>query len=135
MKKVLLFSATALLILGSCVSKKDFLALETKQKNTQDLLNTATVKLNRCLADEAASAARLKELQARLADVKERNTDLIESTKDLTVLTTKGATNLEKSLESLKEKDLKISRLQDALNQKRQCHSCFSNKLKERSWS
>ena len=36
----------------------------------------------------------------------------------MTVLTTKGAENLEKSLESLKEKDLKISRLQDALTKK-----------------
>lgn len=118
MKKIILLSATALLLLSSCVSKKEFAALEAKNKETQDLLNTATVKLNRCLADEAASAARLKELQERLADMKSTNKDLIESTKDMTVLTTKGATNLEKSLESLKEKDLKISRLQDALTKK-----------------
>jgi len=118
MKKVLLLSATALLILSSCVSKKEFTALEAKQKETQDLLNSATVKLNRCLADEAASAARLKEMQERLADMKSANKDLIESTKDMTMLTTKGAENLEKSLESLKEKDLKISRLQDALTKK-----------------
>lgn len=118
MKRVLLLSITAVLILSSCVSKKDFLALESKQQETQDLLNSATVKLNRCLADEAASAARLKELQARLKDLKETNSGLIESTKDMTVLTTQGAQNLEKSLESLKEKDLKISRLQDALTKK-----------------
>jgi len=118
MKRVLLLSMTAMLILSSCVSKKDFLALETKQKETQDLLNSATVKLNRCLADEAASAARLKELQARLADMKANNEQLIETSKDMTVLTTQGAQNLEKSLESLKEKDLKISRLQDALTKK-----------------
>ena len=40
------------------------------------------------------------------------------STKDLTILTSKGADNLERSLESMKEKDLKISRLQDAVNKK-----------------
>ncbi|AXO79698.1 hypothetical protein DZC78_04615 [Olleya aquimaris] len=118
MKRILLLSASALLLLSSCVSKKEFAALEAKQKETQDLLNTATVKLNSCLADEAASAARLKELQARLADMKANNQALIESSKDMTVLTTKGAANLEKSLESLKEKDLKISRLQDALTKK-----------------
>ena len=118
MKKILLYSASALLLLTSCVSKKEFAALEAKQKETQDLLNTATVKLNSCLADEAASAARIKELQERLADMKAANKDLIESTKDMTVLTTKGAENLERSLESLREKDLKISRLQDALTKK-----------------
>ena len=118
MKKLVLFGAVALLTLSSCVSKKDFMALEEKQKETQDLLNTATVKLNRCLADEAAQSARAKELQERLADMKATNQALIETSKDMTVLTTKGATNLEKSLESLKEKDLKISRLQDALTKK-----------------
>lgn len=50
--------------------------------------------------------------------MRQTNADLIQSSKELTMLTSKGATNLEKSLESLKEKDLKISRLQDALNKK-----------------
>jgi len=118
MKKILLLSFTALLILSSCVSKKEFAALEAKHKETKDQLNSATVKLNKCLADEAAAAARGKQLEARLADMKATNQDLIQSTKDMTVLTSKGASNLEKSLESLKEKDLKISRLQDALTKK-----------------
>ncbi|WP_272023639.1 OmpA/MotB family protein [Olleya namhaensis] len=118
MKKILLLSASALLLLSSCVSKKEFAALEAKQKETQDLLNTATVKLNSCLADEAASAARLKEIQARLTDMKANNLALIESTKDMTMLTAQGAKNVEKSLESLKEKDLRITRLQDALTKK-----------------
>ncbi|AEH02691.1 OmpA/MotB domain protein [Lacinutrix sp. 5H-3-7-4] len=114
----MIFGAAALLTLSSCVSKKDYMALEDKHKETQDLLNTATVKLNKCLADEAASAARLQELKDRLADMKSSNQALIETSKDLTVLTTQGAKNVEKSLESLKEKDLKISRLQDALTKK-----------------
>lgn len=118
MKKVLLLSVGAFLLLSSCVSKKEYAALEAKHKETQDLLNTATVKLNSCLADKAAEIARVKELQDRLADMKANNEALIQSTKDMTVLTTKGAENLEKSLESLKEKDLKISRLQDALTKK-----------------
>ncbi|WP_397363094.1 flagellar motor protein MotB [Olleya sp. R77988] len=118
MKRILLLSASALLLLSSCVSKKDFAALELKQQETQDLLNSATVKLNSCLAEEAASAARIKELRDRLADLRTDNLALIESTKDMTVLTAQGAKNVEKSLESLKEKDLKISRLQDALTKK-----------------
>jgi len=125
MKKLLVLSAVALLTLSSCVSKKDFMALEEKQKNTQDLLNTATVKLNKCLADEAAASARIIEINQRLKDAKDALTDLkssnkalIESSKDMTVLTTQGAKNLEKSLESIREKELKISRLQDALTKK-----------------
>ena len=70
MKKIVLFGAVALLTLSSCVSKKEFLALEEEHKKTQDLLNSATVKLNKCLADEAAASARGKALEERLADMK-----------------------------------------------------------------
>ena len=53
MKKLMTMSICTMLLLASCVSKKEYLALEEKQKETQDLLNTATVKLNACLSDAA----------------------------------------------------------------------------------
>ena len=118
MKKLLILLMVSSIAFTSCVSKKKYGELEAKQKNTQDLLNTCTVKLNDCLTDRAEASARAKQLEERLADMKKTNEDLIQSSKDLTMLTSKGATNLEKSLESLKEKDLKISRLQDAVNKK-----------------
>ena len=118
MKKLIGFGLVALFLFSSCVSKKEYASLEAKQKETQDLLNTATVKLNSCLSDAAAANASLVALRDQLADLKKTNRDLIETSKDMTVLTTKGAENLEKSLESLREKDLKISRLQDALTKK-----------------
>ena len=111
MKKGLLSILILSMTLTSCVSKKKYAALETKQKETQDLLNTATVKLNTCLTEREALAQQIDFL-------KKNNSDLINNVGNLTTLTTKGATNLEKSLESLKEKDLKINRLQDALTKK-----------------
>ena len=49
MKKILLLAATASIVLSSCVSKKEFADLEARHKETKDLLNSATVKLNACL--------------------------------------------------------------------------------------
>lgn len=118
MKKIMLLSVFSLLVLSSCVSKKEYAALETKQKETQDLLNTATVKLNSCVSERAAAQARVEGLQEQLADLRRTNLDLIDTKGNLTTLTKKGAENLERSLESLKEKDLKITRLQDALTKK-----------------
>ncbi|NRB82858.1 MAG: OmpA family protein [Winogradskyella sp.] len=118
MKKLMSVGVCFMLLLASCVSKKDYLALEAKQQETQDLLNSATVKLNKCLSDEAAANARVETMKDQLADLRKANQDLIDTKGNLTTLTQKGAENLEKSLESLKEKDLKISRLQDALNKK-----------------
>ena len=118
MRKLMLLSVMSLLIFGSCVSKKQYAELEAKQKETQDLLNSATVKLNSCLSEKSAAQARVDAMKDQLNDLRKANEDLINTKGNLTTLTQKGAENLEKSLESLKEKDLKITRLQDALNRK-----------------
>jgi chemotaxis protein MotB len=118
MKKIILSLLVLSLSLTSCVSKKKFTELEAKQKTTQDLLNTATVKLNTCLTEREALAKEKLALTSQIDFLKKTNSDLINNMGNLTTLTTKGAENLEKSLESLKEKDLKISRLQDALTKK-----------------
>jgi len=118
MKKILILIVSTGLLMTSCVSKKQFSELESKYRTTQDLLNTATVKLNSCEADRAAANARIASLEERLEDLRATNKNLIESSKSMTILTQTGASNLEKSLESLREKDLKINRLQDALNKK-----------------
>ncbi len=118
MRKALLLTITAALALSSCVSKKEFAALEAENKQNKDLLNSATVKLNSCLEERASAVAEANALRDRVNDLKNQTTNLIESNKELTLLTSKGASNVEKTLESLKEKDLKISRLQDALTKK-----------------
>jgi chemotaxis protein MotB len=118
MRKLMLLSVAGMFIMTSCVSKKEFMALENKQKETQDLLNSATVKLNSCLSEKAAAQARVETMKDQLADLRKSNQDLIDTKGNLTTLTQKGAENLEKSLESLKERDLKITRLQDALTKK-----------------
>ena len=118
MRKVLVLAAFVPFVFTSCVSKKKFTALEAQHKETQDLLNSATVKLNSCLSEKDLLNAEKSSLMSQLDYLKKNNSDLINSSKEMTVLTTKGAQNLEKSLESLREKDLKITRLQDALTKK-----------------
>lgn len=110
MKKVVI-ALSLLTLLTSCVSKKQYAALEAKNKETQDLLNTCTVKLNSCLEEKAG-------LKATVDGLNNQNQLLISQSKDMTILTAKGGENLEKALESIKEKDLKISRMQDALTKK-----------------
>lgn len=129
--KHLVLLVSAGLLMGSCVTKKQFTELQAKQKKTQDLLNTATVKLNACEADKAASQVRITSYEERIAELKKDKQDLVESSKDLTMLTQKGATNLEKSLESLQERDLKINRLQDALNKKDSVSLAIVSSLKK----
>ena len=110
MKKIVV-ALSVLVLLTSCVTKKKYTALEAKNKETQDLLNTCTVKLNSCLEEKAG-------LSATVAGLKDLNQTLASQSKDMAILSTKVAENIEKALESIKEKDLKITRMQDALTKK-----------------
>jgi len=118
MKKIFAFGIISLLIISSCGPNKELVAAQNELRNTKDLLNTATIKLNSCLSDKAVAEASLDGLKDQLRDLRKTNDALFSSTKEMTVLTTKGAENLEKTLESLKERDLKISKLQDAVSKK-----------------
>ena len=111
MKKIMLLTATAALLLSSCVSQKKYAELETLQQETKDQLNTATVKLNSCLDEKERLGEQIKTLN-------NQNSALLNNVGNLATLSTKEASNLEKSLESIKEKDMKIQRMQDAITKK-----------------
>ncbi|QJP34942.1 OmpA family protein [Nonlabens sp. Ci31] len=117
MKKIfLMLLAGGLLV--SCASKKDLEAALAKQKETKELLDTATVKLNACLADERASNARIEGFKEQITTLKNSNNALLSNQGDLVTLSTQGSRNLERSLESMREKDLQIRSLNDAITKK-----------------
>ncbi|MDQ7916962.1 OmpA family protein [Mesonia sp. MT50] len=115
MKRIFLLTASAVFLFSSCVSSKKYKAMETKQQDTQDLLNTATIKLNTCLEDKEY---RVNSLKDQINLLKNTNSALLNAQGDLSTLSKKGAENLERSLESMKEKDLQIKTMRDAINKK-----------------
>ncbi|MFJ1350455.1 flagellar motor protein MotB [Capnocytophaga canimorsus] len=130
MKKTFVFIFTLGLLATSCVSKKQYAELEAKHKETQDLLNSATVRLNTCLEDAAGLRAKVTGLQNQNDLLKENNQQLINNMGNLTTLTQKGAENLEKSLESLREKDLTIRNLRDAVTRRDSVNLALVQSLK-----
>lgn len=112
MKKALLaLSLAVLLISTSCGTKKKLAELESKNKECQDLLNSTTVKLNLCLSEKTSMSTQIDFL-------KKTNGDLMNNMNNVTTLSSQSASNIEKALETIKEKDLKITRMQDALTKK-----------------
>ncbi len=111
MKKIMLLSATAAILLSSCVSQKKYAELEATQRDTENKLNTATVKLNSCLDEK-------ENLSAQVSTLNNTNAALLNNVGDLATLSKKEAENLERSLESIKEKDLAIKSMRDAINKK-----------------
>jgi len=130
MKKFLILVACSSLFLTSCVSNKEHAALEAKQKTTQDLLNTATVKLNDCLSESSGLSAENNVLKSQVTYLNATNGELINQIGDFTDLTIKGASNLEKSLEGMKEKDLTINKLRDAITRRDSVNLALVQSLK-----
>ena len=118
MKKFFLLILTVSFLLPSCVSQKKYAALESMNQQSKDLLNSATVKLNSCIDEKAGAEAELKTLKEQVTFLKNNNEDLINNMGNLTTLSQKGADNLERSLESMKEKDLTINTMRDAVTRR-----------------
>ncbi|WP_038265342.1 OmpA/MotB family protein [Zhouia amylolytica] len=123
MKKILFYGLGLTVLFSSCVSQKKYADLESKYKESQDLLNSATVKLNSCLEEKSSLNSQIDRLSAS-------NKDLINQIGNFTDLTKKGAENLEKSLESLQEKDLTIRKLQDAVTRRDSVNLALVQSLK-----
>ena len=126
--KILRMKKFVLILLGglaltSCVSNKKFRALQDQLKSTEDLLNTATVKLNSCLKDREL-------LQSNNELLRKNNEGLLTNLGNMTMLTQKGAGNLERSLESIKEKDLTIKNLRDAVTRRDSINLALVQSLK-----
>tara|TARA_Y200000002_G_scaffold280404_1_gene234541 strand:- start:136 stop:1011 length:876 start_codon:yes stop_codon:yes gene_type:complete len=118
MKRTLILLIAIPALLASCVSQKKYTALEADHKETKDLLNSATVRLNKCIDEKAKSDASVSALRDQITFLKANNQELINNMGNLTTLSQKGAENLERSLESLKEKDMRITRMQDAVTRR-----------------
>tara|TARA_B100000287_G_scaffold43478_1_gene39185 strand:+ start:174 stop:1022 length:849 start_codon:yes stop_codon:yes gene_type:complete len=116
MKKAVTLILTV--FLASCVSQKKFTELEQLQQNTKSLLDTTTIKMNACEEEKEAALASLETLKEQNKFLNANNQDLINNIGNLTTLSQKGAENLERSLESMKEKDLRIEKMQDAVTKK-----------------
>lgn len=130
MKKIIIFGGVIALLFSSCVSQKKYAELEDRYNSTQDLLNSATVRLNVCLEERAALQAKANSLESQVAYLNETNRDLIRSVGDFTELSRKGAENLQQSLQSLQEKDLTIRKLQDAVNRRDSVNLALVTSLK-----
>jgi chemotaxis protein MotB len=89
--------------------------MEGMYKTTQDELKTAEMKLSAC-EDEKKNM--MSSYESQIKTLESTNSVLLNTTGDFATISKKGAENLERSLESMKEKDLQIKTMRDAINKK-----------------
>ncbi|MBP8824076.1 MAG: OmpA family protein [Flavobacteriales bacterium] len=125
MNRSLLILLAASLALGSCVSKKKYTAIQLSNQTLNEKLDAAKRALDECTAAKAGMEGRNANLQTSVDHLKEQvqemsvtNQALLNNVGNMATLSAKEAANLEKSLESIKEKDLQIRTMQEALTKK-----------------
>ncbi len=116
--KHFIYFVIVLLLASACVPAKKYKLLEAQyrvlddnNRSTNNDLSSTKTALNYCNNEKDRLAAEIEYL-------KEVNKNLMNNVADMTNLTKKEAENLEKSLEKIREKDLQIRTLNEAINRK-----------------
>lgn len=117
MKKLLFFAAIAL-FLTSCVSKKKYAYVTQAEADASAEVASLKEKLNDCEKARAVAETKVDNLEQQVNLLNNTNAALLNNSGDLATLSAKQAENLEKSLESIREKDLQIRTMQDAITKK-----------------
>lgn len=109
----------------SCVSKKKYAALQASNQTLLDKAGALQHDLDDCRNAKSAADARINNLETsnqhlrdQVSEMSVTNQALLNNVGNMATLSKQEATNLEKSLESIKEKDLQIRTMQDALDKK-----------------
>lgn len=125
MKRTILYWLSLLFLLGSCVPKKKYAAIQASNETLKNKLDEANRGLSDCNSQKSILDARLAELQNKNEHLKDQvnqlnntNAALLNNVSQMATLSAKEAQNLESSLEQIKEQDLRIRSLQDALTKK-----------------
>ena len=113
-----LATAVAIGILSSCVSSKKYKTLQEKYNSSEMAKKANADALGRLQGDLSDCNNQKAKLTADLEEYRKTNAQLLSSMGEMAMLTRKEAENLTNSLEKLKEKDMHIKTLNQAINRK-----------------
>ncbi|EAR13992.1 putative flagellar motor protein MotB [Polaribacter irgensii 23-P] len=114
MKKLSLILFSVILV-SSCVSKKEFVALQADKTKTQEELVAVKSNLQKCIIDKEKEVLSLEERVKYLQDDKK---NALKQVENLTVLTQSSSDNIKTVIAQLSEKDKYINGVREAMTQK-----------------
>jgi len=114
MKKISLILISVMFV-SSCVSKKDFAALQSEKTKTQAQLVTVKGNLQKCLIEQDEKVFALTE-QIKYLQADKKNA--LKQVENLTVLTQSSSDNIKTVIAQLSAKDKYINGVREAMTQK-----------------
>jgi chemotaxis protein MotB len=116
MKKI---SILLLLVLtASCVSQKEFTALQEKHEQAESELVNVKANLQKCLVEKEKEDAQAFALTEQVKYLKEDKKNALKQVENLTVLTQSSSDNIKSVISQLSEKDKYINGIREAMTQK-----------------
>lgn len=115
-KLVLLFLCAV--VVSSCISKKEYAALEAQHQRTKDELVAVKSNLTKCLIEKEKCQSEAVSLNKQIEDLKNDKKKTLEYVDNLTVLTKGANDNIKETLAQLSKKDKYINRIRAAASKK-----------------
>ena len=117
MKKIALFLLTIILV-SSCVAKKEFVALQAKHDKTKTELVNVKTNLQKCIIEKEKEDTKVFSLTEQVKALKEDKKTALKQVENLTVLTQSSSDNIKSVISQLSEKDKYINGVREAMTQK-----------------
>jgi chemotaxis protein MotB len=124
MKKIIL-SLAVVLLLASCVSKKEYASLEASNQKTKDELLAVRANLTKCLIEaeknqslSTAYSTKITDLESTVNELQKDKRKTLEFVDNLTVLTKGANDNIKETLIQLSKKDQYIKYIRRAMTKK-----------------
>jgi len=125
MKKIFILVISISMLFVSCVSKKQYTALESRFNDSQQELVNLKANLQKCLLAKTGSSTRVTALDEQIAMLKQQikslesqNKSSLQQVENLTVLTKGASDNIKTVIAQLSEKDKYINGIRDAMTRK-----------------
>ncbi|GAA4274943.1 OmpA family protein [Aquimarina gracilis] len=115
MRKIILFATVLFISTASIQAQKKKDLLDEIDKLRKEL-KTTKAELSDSKKKEKATLTQVATMEAQVKDLKETNASLLSNMGSFTELSKKKAQNLEKSLESLQQKDKQLKSINDAIS-------------------
>ena len=117
MKKISLIILSAVMI-SSCVSKKEFAALQTEKTAAEEKLVAVKTNLQKCLIEKEKEDAKVFALAEQVKYLLDDKKNALKQVENLTVLTQSSSDNIKTVIAQLSEKDKYINGVREAMTQK-----------------
>ena len=116
--KKLSVALLSVILVSSCVSKKEHAALQLKHKEVESELLAVKTNLQKCLIEKEKEDTKVFALTEQVKTLKEDKKVALKQVENLTVLTQSSSDNIKSVISQLSEKDKYINGVRKAMTQK-----------------